>query len=260
MRVGATAALGAKYLARPDAKVVGMLGSGGMARSFAMGFAAVRNLQTIKVYSPNREHLLAYCHEMSSRLQIDVVPEHSPEGAIRGSDIVASCTNSREPVLRGQWLEPGVYLTNVADRELDREAFQRITLVGYFAFNRDPLRLSGFADHNFEIRAEVMAYLSGRLEERESIPRSWYKEVQMPNANWISCLDSQAAPSSERPSQKDISFLAEVAGSNFESGLSSSGIQGLQFACIGGKAYELAASHQLGKHFDLRLFLQDTPT
>ena len=48
MRVGATAALGARYLSRSDASVVGILGSGGMARTFAAGFAAVRKIKKIK--------------------------------------------------------------------------------------------------------------------------------------------------------------------------------------------------------------------
>ena len=197
---------------------------------------------------------------MSRKLRVEVVPEVSPQDVIRGSDIVASCTNSRQPVLEGQWLEPGMYLANVADRELDQEVFQRINVVGYLAFDRDPLCLSGFADHNFEIRAEVMAYLAGQPDERECIPVSWYKEVNFPNARWVPCLDWRTERPSGRESDRDITFLAEVAGSNFQSGLSSSGIQGLQFACIAGRAYELASSRGLGRPLDLSFFLQDIST
>ncbi len=260
MRVGATAALGAKYLARSDARVVGILGSGGMARSFALGFSAVRSIETIKVYSPNREHRVTYCGEMSKKLGVQVIPCERPQDAVLESDIVASCTTSREPVLEGQWLKPGVHLANVANRELDREAFERITIVGYLTFDRDPLRLSGFTDHNFDIRAEVMAYLSGQPDERERIPRSWYKEVRMPNARWVPCLDWETLRPRGRECEEDITFLAEVAGSNFQSGLASSGIQGLQFACVAGRAYELASARGLGKPLDLHLFLQDIPT
>jgi len=89
MRVGATAALGAKYLARSSVETVGILGSGGMARSFALGFAAVRNPRLIKTYSPNGAHCRVYCEEMSRKLNIPVVPVKSPEEAIGGSDILA---------------------------------------------------------------------------------------------------------------------------------------------------------------------------
>src|SRR5712692_4536941 len=67
-RVAATAALGIRYLSRPSARRLGMLGSGGMARSFAAAAVVERDIETIQVYSPNREHVEAYCAEMSSRL------------------------------------------------------------------------------------------------------------------------------------------------------------------------------------------------
>ena len=260
MRVGVTAALGARYLARADSEIAGILGSGGMARSFAMGFAAVRKLRLIKAYSPNREHLKSYCEQMSQKLGIDVIPKDTPQAVIQGSDIVASCTNSLQPVLEGGWLEPGMFVANVANRELDQEAFRRITLVGYLTFDRDPLDLSGFSDHNFDIRTEVMVYLSGQPHERERIPKSWYKAVNTLNARWVPCVDWKTESPLGRESDEDITFLAEVAGSNFQSGLASSGIQGLQFACVTGRAYELASAMGLGKRLDLELFLQDITT
>src|SRR5229473_6155324 len=125
MRVGATAALGARYLARLNAETVGMIGSGGMARSFALGFAAVRKLRKIKAYSPNTEHLKAYCQEMSEKISVEVAPVKSAQEAVSGSDIVATCTNSMAPVIEGRWLEPGMFLANVTRRELDKEVSRR---------------------------------------------------------------------------------------------------------------------------------------
>jgi hypothetical protein len=62
-----------------------------------------------------------------------------------------------------------------------------------------------------------------------------------------------------RQSDEDITLLAELAGSNSR-GLASSGIQGIQFAAIAGRAYELASARGLGKPLDRELFLQDIPT
>ena len=73
-RVGADSAIGVKYMAREDADVVGMIGSGGMARSHAEAFATVRNLKRIQVYSPTKEHREAYAVEISQRLGIETVP------------------------------------------------------------------------------------------------------------------------------------------------------------------------------------------
>lgn len=260
MRVGATAALGAKYLSRREAKTVGIIGSGGMARSFALGFAAVRDIQSIKAYSPNSDHLRVYCQEMSEKLRIEVIPTKGSEEAVRGSDIVAACTNSLEPVIRGQWLEPGMYVANVSRRELDLEAFQRVTLVGYLAFDQDPLDVSRFSDHNFEIRANVMAYVAGQPDERKGIPVGREKKTDMPNFRWVPCVDWKTETPLGRESDEDIAFVAELSASNFSGGLASSGIQGIQFAAIAGKAYELASAHDLGKPLDIHLFLQDIPT
>lgn len=259
MRVGATAALGARYLARSNAEVVGMIGSGGMARSFALGFAAVRKLKKIKAYSPNRDHLRSYCKEMSQKLGIEVAPMKNGAEAISGSDIVASCTNSMAPVIEGRWLEPGMFVANVSSRELDKEVSRRVTLIGYLAFQADPLRLNGFSDDNFEIRANVLAYVAGQPEERQRIPARERKEITVSNARWVPCVDWETGNPIGRQSNEDIALLAELAGGNSR-GLASSGIQGIQFASVAGRAYELASARGLGKPLDRQLFLQDIPT
>ena len=259
MRVGATAALGARYLSRTDAAVVGMIGSGGMARALAQGFSAVRKLRTIKAYSPNAERLGNYCREMSAKTGVEVVPVKNAREVAQGSDIVASCTNSMSPVLEGRGLEPGMYVANVTRRELDEEAPRRITLVGYLALGGDPLKLGGFSDANFEIRTNALAYVAGRPEERARIPREGEREMVLPHARWARCVDWATGQPLAARSSEDISLLAELAGSNL-GGLASSGIQGVQFAAIAGRAYELALKRGLGTRLDLRPFLQDIPT
>ena len=114
MRVGAYFGLGAKYLARKDASVVGMIGSGGMARSHLKAFAAVRNIKKVKVYSPSKEHRELYAEEMAQELNLEVIPCASAEEAAKGVDILSTCTNAREPTLFARLLEPGMHLTQVA--------------------------------------------------------------------------------------------------------------------------------------------------
>src|SRR4029450_5491405 len=88
MRVGGCAGLGAKYLAREDSSVLGIFGSGGMARPYLLAFNAVRKLREVKVFSPTRKNREAYAAEMSEKLGIKVRPVDSTEDAVRGSDIV----------------------------------------------------------------------------------------------------------------------------------------------------------------------------
>lgn len=257
MRVGALSALGARYLAREDASIVGILGSGGMARSFALCYAAVRPIKTLKAYSPTREHLLAYCQEMSQKLEIDVVPMDSPEAVVRGADIAAACTNSMEPVIYGRWLEPGIYVDCVMG-ELDDGVYRRTTLLGYF-IERDSVDLSGFSDDNFDVRMSVMAYLSGQPDERARIPHGYSERVRpVPShVRTVPCVDWQTGQPLVKPSDTDITMHSVFRGAR---GLASSGIQGVQFAAVAGRAYELAAAQGAGKELPLEWFLQDIPT
>lgn len=260
MRVGATAALGAKYLARPNASTAGILGSGGMARSFAQGFSAVRNITKYKVFSPNRSHLKTYCSEMSSKLQVEFVPMDTAEQVVKDADIVASCTDSMKPVIDGRQLEPGMYAANVSGREVGQDFYDRISLVGYLTFKEDPLNIAAFTDDNFEIRMKVMAYVSGQPDERERIPKLRERRIFMPECRWVPCVDWQTEKTLGRTSDEDITLLAELSGSNFQGGVSSSGIQGLQFASVAGAAYQLAAAQNVGHALDSEMFLQDMRT
>ena len=122
MRVGATAAVAAKYLAREDSEKLCILGSGGMARVHAAALCAVRPIKTISVYSPNKEHRERFAEAIAC-LKIDVQVRTRPEDAVVGSDIVACCTNARRrAVFLRDWIEPGMHITTVHGEELDPAA------------------------------------------------------------------------------------------------------------------------------------------
>jgi ornithine cyclodeaminase/alanine dehydrogenase-like protein (mu-crystallin family) len=138
MRVAAAAAVAAKHLAREEAESLGILGSGGMARSHAEALCAVRPIRTIDVYSPNQMHRETFAREIGGRLKVEVRVRVRPEDAVKGSDIVACCTNSNRPVLMGEWIEPGMHITTVHGAELEPGAAQ---LIDYSVKNqpvRDP--------------------------------------------------------------------------------------------------------------------------
>src|SRR6185295_8407148 len=94
IRVGAANGLGVKYLARPDASVVGILGSGWQAGAQLMAVCAVRDIKTIRCFSPNREHCEAFAREMTGALGVEVVPVGQPEEAVGRADIALCATNS----------------------------------------------------------------------------------------------------------------------------------------------------------------------
>ena len=113
MRVGADGAIGVKHMARRDAEVVGMLGSGGMARSHVEAFLCVRKLRKLQVFSPTRANREAFAAQMRAKHALEVVVCEAPEGVYRGAHIVAGVTDSAVPVLDGSLLEKGVHIVNV---------------------------------------------------------------------------------------------------------------------------------------------------
>src|SRR5262249_55167310 len=113
IRVGATNAIAAKYLAKPDAASVGLLGSGFQALTQLTGMIAVRPIRSVGVYSPNREHREAFATEWSGKLQLQITPSQSARECVDGADIVIAATNSAEPVFEQEWVQPGMFLTSI---------------------------------------------------------------------------------------------------------------------------------------------------
>lgn len=132
IRVGAESAVVARKLARPDAEVLGLLGSGRQAVTQLRGMAAVRRLREVRVFSPTAERRLAFASRMSTELGIRVEAVEDPRQAVRGADLVVAATNSSQPVLRGAWLEPGMHVVSIVNsdkhlrrREVDDEVMRR---------------------------------------------------------------------------------------------------------------------------------------
>src|ERR671925_208940 len=113
MRVGATSGVAAKYLARNDAKTMGLPGAGEQARTQVTAHLAVRPLTKVKVYSPTKANREKFAKEMSKETDIEVIPVDSAEEAIRGSDIVTAATNTVDPVVQGRWLEEGMHVSSI---------------------------------------------------------------------------------------------------------------------------------------------------
>jgi ornithine cyclodeaminase/alanine dehydrogenase-like protein (mu-crystallin family) len=130
MRTGAASGVATKYLARPESRLLGVIGSGKQARTQVQAICKVRPIQQVRVFSPNVEHRRVFAHEMSQACQVEVLPVDTAEEAVRGQDIVVTATNSREPVLRGDWLSEGCHLNVIGSNflgkaEIDEETVRR---------------------------------------------------------------------------------------------------------------------------------------
>ncbi|MDX6355630.1 MAG: hypothetical protein QOF98_2533, partial [Streptomyces sp.] len=98
MRTAAVSAVATGLLARPDAAVLAILGSGVQARSHLEALRLVRALREVRVWSPRGAAAFAERHDVSAA--------GSAEEAVRGADVVVVATSSRTPVLLGEWLAP----------------------------------------------------------------------------------------------------------------------------------------------------------
>jgi ornithine cyclodeaminase/alanine dehydrogenase-like protein (mu-crystallin family) len=130
MRTGAASGLATRLMAREDARVAAIIGTGLQSRTQLEAIAAVRKLDGIRAFGRDPGRRAAFASEMSLLLGIPVTPASSVEEAIRGADIVTTCTTSKDPVLQGSWLEPGMHINAVGvnqpqKRELDTEAVLR---------------------------------------------------------------------------------------------------------------------------------------
>jgi ornithine cyclodeaminase/alanine dehydrogenase-like protein (mu-crystallin family) len=128
IRTGAASGVATRYLARDDARVLGVIGAGSQAQTQIEAICAVRNIEQIKVFSRTAERREAFAHEMAERLTSSVQAVASAESAVRGSDIVVTITSSRDPVFDGSWLEPGCHVNAAGSNGANRREIDRVTV------------------------------------------------------------------------------------------------------------------------------------
>jgi alanine dehydrogenase len=124
-RTAAVSAVATKHLARADASVLALIGSGVQARSHLKALRLVRDFRDVRVWSPR--------HAADFARQFGVRACASAEEAVRGADVIVTATTSKTPVLRGEWLSPGAHINAVGAprpdwRELDDEVLRRARL------------------------------------------------------------------------------------------------------------------------------------
>jgi len=130
MRTGAATGVATRSLARADARVAGIIGTGLQARTQLEAVAQARKLEKVRAYGRDPQRREQFAKEMSARLGLPVNAVSSAEEAVRRADIVTTITNSTEPVFNGKWIEPGMHLNAIGSnfaqkREFDAEAVLR---------------------------------------------------------------------------------------------------------------------------------------
>ncbi|MDP9392370.1 MAG: ornithine cyclodeaminase family protein [Actinomycetota bacterium] len=242
MRVGADSAIGTKFGSREDARVLGMLGSGGMARSHLEALLTVRPLERVQVYSPTKANREAYAAEMSERHGVEVVAVDEARDAFRGADIVSGCTDAAADVIVGDWLEPGTHVTSIGGGV---DARAREVFDVWLRLGTAPAPLN---DPDWRPTDEFLAYAARpsdavwghhrhgrvrRLPEGPGAPRVVTFEEVLTGAD------------KARNSDTEITFSER------------GNIQGAQFFAVSGLIYEKCRERGLGHELPTSWFLQD---
>ena len=222
MRVGATSALAARFLARPDARMAGVVGAGWQAGAQIEGLRAVLDLDEIRVYAPTHDKLEAFCSEH------DTTPVGSVEEVVAGADVVALATNAYTPVLHAGLIEPGQHIGSVQGHELDADVLERADLV--------VVRSREEATFHFAPGHAPLA-----AKERKRLDR-------LPPADVVE-LGEVVAGGAGRRSPDDVTLFTG-GGTGASSGL------GIQFAAVANAVYRRALAEGAGNDLPDEWFTQ----
>ncbi len=239
MRVGADSGLGTRYMAKEDAEVVGMFGSGGMARSHIEAFRLVRKIKKVKVYSPTKAHREAYTREMKEKHGIEAVALDNPRDVYKGADILAGCTDATIPVILGKYVEKGTHITSVGGRP-DEEALSKIDASLRFGNAPAPIGYPEVTDSSItyatpKMREIMKASKHGRagIAQRISKDKIVYFQDILENKK------------KGRKSPQDVTYSER------------GNLQGAQFHAVAGSVYEVAKERCIGREIPTEWFLQD---
>jgi alanine dehydrogenase len=179
VRTGAASAVATKYMARPDARVLGIIGTGTQARTQLAAVNEVRQFEKIRAYGRDRGRLENYCREMSDQLRRQVTPANSAEEAVREADVVITATNSTKPIVSGAWLAAGTHVNAIGanfaqKRELETDAVDRAAIIAVDSIQQANIEsgdlIQAFGDDNarWQQVRELGEIVAGKRPGRKS--------------------------------------------------------------------------------------------
>ncbi|MGV8989231.1 MAG: ornithine cyclodeaminase family protein [Cypionkella sp.] len=234
MRVGADSALGVRYMARPDARRLAILGSGGMAGTHLACISAERRLERVRVFSPTSANRDAFAQTWRNRgLPVEAVD--SVEAAVEDAEIIASCTNAIGPVVLARHLAAGQHVVAIGGT-LDAGASARIDVALRFGSATAPEEMP---DWNFQ--DECLSF----APDGKAGAGGTRRFADVPPERRITLADLISGRHKGRSDATQITFSER------------GNIHGLQFAAVAGQIYETARAAGLGMELPPDMFLED---
>jgi ornithine cyclodeaminase/alanine dehydrogenase-like protein (mu-crystallin family) len=208
MRTGAATGVATRYMARREASVAGIIGTGLQARTQLQAVSEVRKLERVQAFGRDPARRADFCQEMNERFGLPMFAVATAEEAVRDADIVITMTNTIKPVVSGAWLAPGTHVNAAGAnfafrRELDGDAVSRAGIIAVDSkeqaqieagdliepFKQDP---SGWA----RVR-ELAEIVSGKAPSRDSAEQiTLFKSVGI--ATWDIAVAARVFERAER--------------------------------------------------------------
>ncbi|WP_370459684.1 hypothetical protein [Oceanobacillus sp. AG] len=126
MRTGANSGVAAKYLAREDSKVLGLIGAGAQNKTQLMAMKSVlKNLTEVKINDLNKERAHLFAEEMNEKVNLPIKVVDTAEEAVRGSDVFITATVSKTPIVKYEWIDKGSLYLHVGSHECEYEVIEK---------------------------------------------------------------------------------------------------------------------------------------
>lgn len=234
LRVGADSAIGTRLLARRDATVLGILGSGGMALSHLRALGETVGLREVRVYSPtpgNREGFAAKARGLGFAAEAVA----RAEDVFAVADVICSCTSSATPVVLGRHLRPGMHITAIGGG-LDAEASSRVDRWLRLGTATAAPEWGGAT-----VEEECLSFAAGGEKSRSGGTRRF---ASIPLERRVMLGELLRDSALGRTSDAQITFSER------------GNVHGVQFAAVAGHVFERARAAGLGRELPLEDFIQ----
>src|ERR1700719_3482631 len=219
VRTGAASAVATKYMARADARVLGIIGTGTQARTQLAAVCEGREFATIRAFGRDRNRLENYCREMTEGLRRPVTPAASAEETVRGAGILITATTAMNPVLSGAWLAPGTHINAIGanfaqKRELESDAVERAAIIAVDSIQQANIEsgdlIQAFGDDNsrWQDVRELSEIVAGKRSGRKSAD-----QITLFKSNGIASWDlAVASRVYERAEREGVGTQLEFGG------------------------------------------------
>ena len=206
-----------------------VLGSGWQAETQLSATCAVRDIEAIRCFSPNKDNREAFCRRMSETLEVEVTPVDQPEDAIKGADIAMCGTNSLDPVFFEGWIEPGMHLSSIKKPEIEPAAIKASDRVCVHTHDTTPL----------------IVVAEGANFQEESKGRAWDAAQDLDFNDFPTLPDLIVGKAPGREADGEVTCFLNNLG------------LGYQFAAAGAVVYRKAMEAGLGHELPTDWFTED---